>query len=74
MAEEGLTLYVLEGDPNSEEAEKLLKNAGFDVTVKVAPIHYRAAYGVPVLFSRFGISQGVNGVRRFAGNVRGVTY
>lgn len=70
--ENSLVLYVQRGDPTGSQAEEVLLRAGFNVVVKQAPLHYQSAYSVPVLFSWFGISEGLPGVQRFADNVSGV--
>ena len=54
--------------PESQEARQLLKSAGFDVDVKIAPSQYRAAYGTPVLFGLFNRFEGLDGIRVFVKN------
>ena len=59
-----LELYICKDD---EETLKLFE--GFNVTVKDAPLDYEAAYGLPVLFSRYGISCGVKAIKRLLRNI-----
>ncbi len=55
-------------DAASKEAKRLLKRAGFDVDVKIAPTYYRSACGAPVLFGLFTKFQGLDGIRSFLKN------
>lgn len=62
-------LYIDEDTtPESQEAKQLLKSAGFDVDVKIAPSQYRAAYGTPVLFGLFNRFEGLEGIQIFLKN------
>lgn len=63
-------LYVTEKEPTSEQAIALLQSAGMEIDVRVAPSHYRAAYGTPVLFGLFNKFEGVEGIRIFLENAR----
>lgn len=61
-------LYIDEDTtPESQEAKQLLKSAGFDVDVKIAPSQYRAAYGTPVLL---GSSIGSKDLKEFKSFLR----
>ncbi len=63
-------LYVTSEEPTSQQAITLLRDAGFEIEVRVAPSHYRAAYGTPVLFGLFNRFEGVEGIRVFLENAR----
>jgi hypothetical protein len=69
MARKRLRLCVISDDKNCDQAQKL-SDAGFDFEVRPATDGYRAAYGVPVLFSPFGIHSGVSGIRIFIANAK----
>jgi hypothetical protein len=62
-------LYIGSGK-ESEVAQSLLREAGFEVEVKVAPSFYEIAYGTPVLFALSNRFEGVEGVRVFMENAR----
>lgn len=68
MQESRLVLYVDDGDPITNEALAMLREAGFEVRVKVAPTHYHAAYSIPVLFGLFNKFEGLEGIRIFLQN------
>jgi hypothetical protein len=62
-------LYIDEDTtPESQEAMRMLKGAGFDPDVKIAPSQYRAAYGTPVLFGLFNKFEGLEGIQIFLKN------
>jgi len=70
MIKEGQPVLYVAQDEASEEALTMLKEAGFVVDVRTAPIHYRAAYGTPVLFGLFNRFEGIEGIRVFLENAR----
>jgi hypothetical protein len=61
-------LYVVDSDPTSQEAIEMLKNAGLQIDVRLAPSHYRAAYATPVLFGLYNRFEGIEGIRIFVEN------
>ena len=61
-------LYVAEKDPSTNEAIQMLERAGLRIHIKLAPIHYRAAYRTPVLFGLFNRYEGIDGIRIFVEN------
>jgi ribosomal protein S18 acetylase RimI-like enzyme len=63
-------LYVTQEEPTSQQAIALLREAGFEIEIRVAPTYYRAAYGTPVLFGLFNKFEGVEGVQIFLDNAK----
>ena len=63
-------LYITNGEPTSQQAIALLRDAGFEIEVRIAPTYYRAAYGTPVLFGLFNKYEGVEGIRIFLDNAK----
>ena len=62
-------LYIDEDTtPESQEAMRMLEDAGFDVDVRIAPIRYQAAYGTPVLFGLHNKFEGLEGIQIFVKN------
>jgi hypothetical protein len=68
MKEESRLVLYIDESQLSEEAQKMLRGAGFDIQVRTAPNHYRAIYGTPVLFGLFNKFEGLEGIRVFLEN------
>lgn len=65
---EGQAVLYVDQSQASQDALDMVKEAGFEVDVRTAPIHYRAAYGTPVLFGLYNRFEGIEGVRIFLEN------
>lgn len=70
MNEHRPVLYVTKEEPTSQQAIELLRDAGFEIEIRVAPTYYQAAYGTPVLFGLFNKFEGVEGIQIFLDNAK----
>ncbi|HEY4510536.1 MAG TPA: hypothetical protein VJJ73_01735 [Candidatus Paceibacterota bacterium] len=68
-------LYIGQG-VKGQEAVLLLKEAGFNVEVKIVPRYHEVAIwcGLPVLFGLSGKFEGIEGIRIFIENATKLGY